>query len=96
MIIIGVLAGSDDEGKASLQDLLKFCTGLDNVPPIGLAHLIQLEYMNDRSVSPTVSACYCILRLPSATDEETFFHNIDIGILGRKNHFHSSPSYSLQ
>ena len=91
MIIIGVLlfiTGSGDEGKASLQDLLQFCTGLDSVPPMGLAHLIKLEYM-DQQLLPTASACYCILRLPARIniDEEAFFCNMDTGILGSKNHF---------
>ena len=84
------IAASDDQCQASIQDLLRFCTGLEYLPPMGLPNSIKLEYM-DHNVLPTASACYCILRLPAAAaaiaNQETFFHNMDTGILGSKNHF---------
>ena len=45
----------------------------------------------DHNVLPTAFACYCILRVPAAAaaiaNKETFFQNMDIWILGSKNHF---------
>ena len=38
-LYISLTAGSD---RASLSQLLKFCTGLDGVPPMGLAERITI------------------------------------------------------
>lgn len=74
------------QGQANLKELLKFISGLEAIPPMGLARPISIEYL-DHKVLPTASACYCIIRLPVIEDKRRFFIQIDTGVLGSQNHF---------
>ena len=59
---------------------MQFCTGLKRVPPLGLSSPISIEY--NSGVLPVASACFNVLRLPTANATyEEFCSKMDIGVL---------------
>ena len=66
--------------QVTVADVMKFCTGLDRLPPLGLKCPITLEYHS--GMLPMASACFNILRLPTGNAcYEDFCSKMDIGIL---------------
>ena len=74
------------EGKASVQQILKFCTGLEEYPPMGLEAPITIEFLKD-GILPQASACFGIIKLPNTSSEPEFFQRMDEGILGSIDHY---------
>ena len=78
--------------RASLSQLLKFCTGLDGVPPMGLAEpiMIRFQRMQRNLVLPKADACFGVIQLPitHGTKECSFFsEKMDKGILFSLNYY---------
>ena len=48
--------GDDDDGKTSLEQLLKFTTGLNCVSPMGLSELISVSFLSNHSSSMLTKA----------------------------------------
>ena len=60
----------------SVEDLLKCCSGLAVIPPMGLSNDIQLDYLpsDDKYVLPQVRVCFLKLLLPTVhKSKEAFF-----------------------
>ena len=47
------------EGKASVQQLLKFCTGLQDYPPMGLDAPITIEFLKDGVLPHVLESLSC-------------------------------------
>ena len=72
---------------ATVQDVLQFCTGLVEIPPMGLDNGITLEYLPEDCSLPSAAACFVVLRLPLLTSKEDFFNKMDIGVLNSIGHY---------
>lgn len=78
------------EGRASLPQLLKFCTGLTCVPPMGLADPISVSFLRNQPnlILPKADACFAVIKLPTAhSTREMFFNKMDMGILYSLNYY---------
>lgn len=76
-----------DVGKASLNDVLQFCTELREVPPMGLKDGITIEYLPEGPIFPNAAACFGIIRLPILDNVENFSTQMDFGILNSISHY---------
>lgn len=52
-----------DHSTLNVNCLLKFCTGLLSVPPLGLEENISISYIAESL--PKAQACFCRLMLPT-------------------------------
>ena len=72
--------------QATVSEVMKFCTGLDRVPPLGLKLPITLEYHS--GILPMAAACFNVLRLPTGNGSyEEFSLKMDVGILGSTGYY---------
>lgn len=69
-----------------MKQILKFCTGLEEYPPMGMEHPITVEFLTGK-VLPQASVCFGVIKLPNVESEEEFFRRMDEGILGSLNHY---------
>ncbi len=67
--------------------MMKFCTGLDILPPIGLEP-ITIEYLPLGHVLPSAAACISLVRLPMDHNTfQDFEKRMDQGILGSLDYY---------
>jgi len=75
--MINFFSGDELEGKskANLRDILKFITGLRDVPPLGFPKPITLIFTSDeRKALLEAAACFYVVTLPLChTAKEVFF-----------------------
>lgn len=66
----------------SLEEILIFCTGSNNVPVFGFDHPIYIEFLHeDSSVFPKANTCGLHLHLPVTHDNyDTFKNQMSYGI----------------
>ncbi|CAM4567900.1 unnamed protein product [Leuciscus chuanchicus] len=76
-----------DEGTrpVTLQQILIFASGVDNIPLLGFPYLPQLEFLHgenqSRRVFPEANTCQVVLRLPLHTSYDNFVKFMESGIL---------------
>ena len=86
IIIISTELEGDE--MAMVKDILIFCTGHDEIPPMGLdGGGISIEYLPYGPVLPTASACFNIIRLPMLLSKEEFYTNMNLGILNSNGYY---------
>ena len=87
-MILSLTAGHDMV-RASLTQVLKFCTGPNCVPPMGLAGKITVSFQRRPNlVLPKADACIGIINLPIVHNcRQAFFEKMDFGILCSINHY---------
>ena len=74
--------------KATLGQLLQFCTGLKCIPPMGLKDCITIKFLTD-SPLPMAEACFATIRLPIIhSDEETFIKLDHYTVLDKHRYIH--------
>ena len=71
-----------------MEDLLKFATGMRQIPPMATKQTITLMYLPTYKMLPEAAACFWYLYLPTGhTSKETFFHTFDQAVLMSLNYF---------
>lgn len=70
--------------EVSVTEILKFTTGLEEYPPMGLTAPMRIEFLSPSQVLPQASACFALVKLPLNPDKETF---LDTGIKGSLHHY---------
>lgn len=75
------------EVQVSVTEILKFATGLEEYPPMGLTAPVRIEFLSPSQVLPQASACFALMKLPLSPDKETFFKMMDTGIKGSLHHY---------
>ena len=78
------------DGKATIEQVLKFCTGLSSVPPMGLPEPISVRFLSSHrsSVLPKADSCFGVIKLPVIhTTQQAFYENMDIGITYSLNYY---------
>jgi len=74
--------------KANLADLLKFATGMRQVPPMSSKRNITLMYLPTHKVLPEAAACFWYLYLPTGhNSKESFFQAFQQGVLMSLKYF---------
>ena len=61
----------ENKRKASLENIVQFCTGLKRVPPMGLKNPITIKCFF--TSLPMAEACFCISQLPTIHTNKTIF-----------------------
>ena len=69
-----------------MQQLLKFCTGLQDYLPMGLDAPITIKFFKD-GVLPQAAACFRFIKLPRYSTELEFVQWMDEEILGSFDHY---------
>uniref|UniRef100_A0A3P8S6T4 HECT domain-containing protein n=1 Tax=Amphiprion percula TaxID=161767 RepID=A0A3P8S6T4_AMPPE len=67
-----------DTECVSLEDILVFFTGCDNIPALGFSPKPSLEFIN-HSRFPVANTCDNILRIPLHASYTAFKHDMDFG-----------------
>lgn len=76
--------------KASVNDLLQFCTGFREIPSMGLMNGggISIEYLPQGFIFPSAAVCFGVIRLPTKyTNQHEFNLKMDMGILNSISHY---------
>ena len=74
--------------KANLGDLLKFATGMRQVPPMSSKRNITLMYLPTCKLLPEASACFWYLYIPTGhNSKESFFRAFHQGVLMSLEYF---------
>ena len=74
------------ESQPSVKQILKFCTGLEECPPMGMDRPITVEFLRGHNL-PRASVSFGVLKLPDVKSEREFFRRMDEGILGSLSHY---------
>lgn len=80
-----VVFSTEGCSKVTLSDLLRFVTGADTVPPLGIASPITVDFYSMTSARhyPTASTCDLRLWLPRGVDDaNTLQELLEEAILG--------------
>ena len=75
------------EVQVLVKEILKFATGLDDYPPMGLTAPVQVEFLSQSQVLSQASACFSIIKLPLSGEKTRFFEMMDVGIKGSLHHY---------
>ena len=63
-----------EEGEHDLTNILKFMTGLERIPPLGLESPIRLRYKTDDSKTLNAETCTLKLLLPTVHNTQEDFN----------------------
>ena len=88
LIIIEI--GEKNNEEASLSDLLQFCTGDRQLPPMGLCFPLKVELLPNSPVHcmPTTAACFGLLAIPIIyTAQDEFTTAMNKGVLYSLNRY---------
>ena len=75
-----------EQGKATLKDLLRFCSGLEAIPP---TKYCLNTWKTMFCLQPLPVTKFLDYQLPVIVDKRTSFKQMDTGVLGSKGHFRS-------